>query len=308
MSMPAPMRARASVLVFTLAIAGCGTSPTPLRDVGPVDATERTEAARSLSFLLTHFGHPAGPFADGTVMGVDLDERVSAGDAEAGDCRDRHPDRRSPLGVDGVDNQVFAAILPYARERGGVITSDPQRASDEPILSGARLHVVRVGELDDLRDDPDVRVEILVVERPGCGGATCPLGEVTEGEVFVERARPIADVRGTIVDGRLRFSFASYLVDSEAIGTPIHDARVDVAIDEHGLEGAIGGGLDVDELVAWSTRFMECIDGSCYEQSRELHRTFSDLSPSPLDPAICDRISVGLEVEATRVFVPFGER
>jgi len=36
-----------------------------------------------------------------------------------------------------------------------------------------------------------------------------------------------------------------------------------------------------------------------------LYRRFSDLSPSPGDPSICDRISAGIELEAVRVFVPW---
>lgn len=295
---------RSTWIVLALVVAGCETTPTPLRDVGPVDATDRREAARSMSFLLTHFEHPIGPADDGTVIGLDLDDRVSPGDAAATDCRDRHPDRRSPLGVEGVDSQVAAAVLPYVLEIG-VLTEDPATVFDEPIASGLRLHVVRVGELDDLVDDPDVRVEVLAVERPGCGGATCPLGALEEGEVFVDRGMRIADVRGAIVGGRLRFSLASYLVDSVTIGTPMHDVRVDVALGEHGLTGVMAGGLDVGELVGWSTRFMTFVDPSGYDMYYELYWRFSDLSPSTADASICDRLSVAFEVEAVRVFVPY---
>ncbi len=296
------MRPQASVLVFTLALAGCGTSPTPLRDAGPVDATDRTEVARSMSFLLTHFEHTRTPSADGTVIGVDLDDRVSAGDAEAADCRDRHADRRSPLGVDGVDNQVLAGFFPYAIEHGWLRSGEPEATFDESIASGARLHVVRVGELEDLVDDPEVRVEILVVARPDCEVATCPLGELREGEVFVERAMPLADVRGAIVDGRLRFSLASYLVDDEA--TPLHDAILDLVIGERGLSGVIGGGLDIQEINDLNAR----ITPHPPPVESSLLWDFSDLAPSATDPSRCEQISMALELEAVRVFVPFGER
>jgi hypothetical protein len=161
--------------------------------------------------------------------------------------------------------------------------------------------VLRIGDLDDLVDDPDVRVELLVVRRLGCADV-CPLGEVHEGDLFVERETPLADVRGAITSGRLRFGLEWYLVYGPTIGPSLHDVIVDVAIDGHGLEGLIGGGVDIDQLISWA---LPPPIGGYSDAKYEFLRRFSDLSPSPRDPSICDHISAGLELEAVRVFVPF---
>lgn len=299
------MSSRVASISIACLLAGCETPPTPLRDVGPIDATDRREVPRSMSFLLTHFEHATGPAQDGTVNGLDLDDRVTIGDPETRDCRDRHADRRSPRGEDGVDNQVVADVLPYVLAMGGELTGDPQTDYDAPIVSGERLHVVRVSDIDDPSDDPDVRVEVLAVERPGCGGEACPLGEVAVDEVFLDRGMSLADVRGTITDGHVRFSLASYFVEGPSVPTPLHDVVVDLEIDaQGGANGALGGGLDIEEMVSHAAALMPIIDPSGYDAYYERLRQFSDLSPSASDPTICDRVSMAFELEAVRVVVP----
>jgi len=64
--------------------------------------------------------------------------------------------------------------------------------------------------------------------------------------------------------------------------------------------------MDIAEQVALARSIMSPpIDPSGDDGLWTLYRGFSDLSPSPSDPSICDRISAGLELEAVRVFVPW---
>ncbi len=300
---------RAAALSTVLALSACEAGTMARVDTGPPDATSLREPRRSATYLLVHFGHGRGPEGDGTVAGLDLDGRESAGDLDTTDCRDRHADRRSPSAVEGVDNQLVAEVVPFILENGAVPEDfSPETGFDARIFSGERLHALRVGELDDLVDDPDVRVEILVVERLGCGGALCPLGEVSERDVFVDRAMPVANGRGAIRGGRLRFTIPSYPLDGPTLTTALHDVVLDVAIDEHHLDGVIAGGIDIAEQVALARSIMSLpIDPSGDDGLWTLYRRFSDLSPSPSDPSICDRISAGLELEAVRVFVPMRE-
>ncbi len=114
----------------------------------------------------------------------------------------------------------------------------------------------------------------------------------------------IADVRGVIIEGHLRFSLASYFVAGPVISTPLHDVVLDVAIDEHGVSGVMGGGVDIEELVAFSSSIMPVIDPTLVEGQYAHLRGFSDLSPRAADPSICDRISMAFELEAVRITLP----
>ncbi len=106
-------------------------------DVSPTrDTDEPRELERSATFLITHLELQRGPDQGGDVIGLDLDGRVSGGDTAASDCRDRHPDRRSPLGLSGVDNQLVVGVVPMILEFAPSL--DLERGLDEPIVLGDR--------------------------------------------------------------------------------------------------------------------------------------------------------------------------
>jgi len=272
-----------------------------LYDASVADADEPRELPRSATFLITHLELARGPEEDGAVEGIDLDARASLGDAMAADCRDRHPDRQSPLGVPGVDNQLVVGLVPLILE---FATLDLEHGFDAPIASGERLHAIRVTELDDLTSDADVQVEILVVERLRCFGGVCPPGEIPVGDLFVDRRMPIVrDLPGAIVEGRLRFELPTFAA-AGPIGILLREVVVEVAIDEHGLEGVIAGGYAIEDVITFADSGALSIEPPDYTMLRMMLQGFSDLSPSPGDASVCDSISAAMSVDAVRVFVP----
>jgi len=271
-----------------------------LHDASVADADEPREVPRSATFLITHLELARGPDEAGAVVGVDLDARVSPGDAMATDCRDRHADRRSPLGTEGVDNQLVVTLVPLILE---FTELDLANGFDAPIESGERLHAIRVTELDDLANDPDVEVEVLVVERLRCFGGVCPPGEIVVGDLFVDRRMPIvSDLPGAIVEGRLRFELPTFAA-AGPIGILLREVVVEVAVDEAGLEGVIAGAYAIEDVITFAVSFSS-IKPPDYTMLRMRLQGFSDLSASPSDASLCDALSSAMTVEAVRVFVP----
>lgn len=287
-------------LAAVLAACGCDPPATMAPDASAPDADEPRELPRSATFLITHLELARGPDADEAVAGLDLDARVSPGDAMAADCRDRHADRRSPLGARGVDNQLVAGVVPRVLEFAEV---DLEHGYDAPIESGERLHAIRVTELDDLASDPDVQVEILVVERLRCFGGVCPPGEIREGDLFVDRRMPIAqELPGAIVEGRLRFELPSFLA-SGPIPVALGDAVIEVAIDEHGLAGVIAGAYAIEDVLRFADASMT-IKPPDHTMLIAFFESVSDLSPREGDSSVCEAISSAMTMTAVRVFVP----
>lgn len=295
-------------VISALGLTACEVSGAVAPDAGTRDATvvdtnEPRELPRSASFLITHLELQRGPDQGGEVIGLDLDGRVSAGDAMASDCRDRHPDRESPLGATGVDNQLVVGLVPMLLEL--VPDIDWENDLDQTIDSGESLHAIRVTELDDVANDPDVRVEVLVVARPGCTDAMCPPGEIHAGDVFVDRGTPIAsDLAGAVVDGHLRFTMPRFAWISPTIPFDLADGVIDVAVDDDGLEGVIAGAYAIQTLLDLADQLMPSIMPPDHTMLRMHFQTFSDLLPSPEDASVCDAISTGMSVEATRIVVP----
>lgn len=288
--------------VLAGALLGCaseGSVVAPADGHVAPDTDEPRELERSASFLVTHLELQRGPDQGGRVVGLDLDARSSAGDEAAGDCRDRHPDRTSPTGLTGVDNQMVVGLLPLLLE----LNPDIEVVLDGPILAGVRLHAVRVTELDDTRNDPSVRVEVLRVERDGCLESPCALGDVQVGDAFVDRGMPIAsDLEGSIHEGRLRFAVPRYAFLEGPILFDLADVVVDVAMDDERLDGVIAGAQTIDRIFEIADTIMT-IKPPDHTMQRMLLETYSDLSPSTDDPSVCEAISFGMTVGATRIFV-----
>ncbi len=283
-----------------LGCASQGVAPIPSdAHVGP-DTDEPRELARSATFLVTHLELQRGPDQGGRVVGLDLDGQISSGDPAARDCRDRHADRTSPTGLEGVDNQMVVGLVPLFLELDPSLELD----LDAPIQSGTRLHAVRVTELDDTTNDPSVRVEVMLVERAGCDASPCPLGEVQVGDAFVDRGMSIAsDLAGSIEEGRLRFAMPRYAFLEGAIWFDLSDVVVEVTMDDEGLEGAMAGAQMIERIFEIADAIMTSIKPPDHTMQRMMLRQHSDLSPSADDPSVCDAISFGLSLEATRVFV-----
>lgn len=304
------MRGYVVIAVISALLSGCacevGGAIAPDSDIPDAqasDTNEPREVPRSASFLITHLEVQRGPDQGGEVIGLDLDGRVSAGDAMASDCRDRHADRESPLGVTGVDNQLVVALVPMLLEFTPSL--DLEQGLDAPIVLGERLHAIRVTELDALDDDPEVRVEVLTVERPGCFGGVCAPGEIHAGDTFVDRRMSLArDVPGAIVEGRLRFALPRFVWVSETLWLDLTDVIVEVAVGEDDLVGVIAGAFTIDAIFDIADTLMPTIMPPDHSMQRALFERSTDLSPSSSDPSVCGAFSSAMTVEATRVFVP----
>ncbi len=129
----------------------------------------------------------------GIAPGWNLDGKVSD---EKDDASCGKPDFKSPAGVDGIDNQ-FAVLVPIIEKTGIAAFESLLQASVE---SGGVLLMVELEGIDDLRNDPEVKVTI----RAGQG---VPLlgtdGKVLTGQTFhVNKRDPATPCgKGALKDG-----------------------------------------------------------------------------------------------------------
>lgn len=89
----------------------------------------------------------------GHAPGFNLDGKVSGTDDES-TCK--HADFTSPEGLEGVDNQ-FATLVPLIEATG---ISAVERLLQSSIENGGILLLVELTGLDDLKNDPEVHVQV----------------------------------------------------------------------------------------------------------------------------------------------------
>jgi hypothetical protein len=290
-----------AMLLASSAASACDAATTAMPDAYAPDTDEPREVPRSAAFLITHVEIQRVTNVEEPVIGIDLDDRVTTGDDMAADCRERHADRVSPSGVVGVDNQLAVSVMPLIGDFFGDF--DPEQDFDEPIESGEQLYAIRVSELDDLVNDPDVVVAVQHVVTPGCDEPPCPPGEVAPRAVFhASREVPIAsDLRGAIVEGHLRFELPMLPLGGR-VPLLLEDLVVDVSVGEDALAGTMAG-----EYPFWA--LMQLTDSILPPPITPMdptpfQRRVADLHPSERDASLCDGVSSALTIEATRILLP----
>jgi hypothetical protein len=238
--------------------------------------------------------------------GIDLDGTDSDG-VGTSSCVERNPDFGSLYEPTehGIDNAIGALLSP------SLVPLTAGATISDLIKRGRVALAIRVSGIDSYDDDDTVEVELGTTHVPGCDLAepsTCvPVIDGTtlasgQPVVFVALGAPVSM---TIVAGRLVGTLGTMNLPAallRATGEPaelpvtVNDARIDTAISEDALDGALGGGLIVSDML--SRAFDPTVDPAV---GRMVLETAADLDPSPSDPLICGALSIGVQLSAVRV-------
>jgi hypothetical protein len=245
----------------------------------------------------TSVKHPPMPVGQGkTSVGFDLD----GGDRNS-HCE--HEEFASPSGQTGIDNQL-ARLMACVR---GVRKEDNRRnqVNDELVRSGTGITLIRVSGVDDMQNDPEVKVPFYKsADRFIKDGAGEPLPDATmradkEAVIFQ------ASTTGKIVDGVLMTN----PVDVRLVENPgdyfMRGARFQITINPNGYaEGILAGYYDTDSF--WNSWKKQ---GG---QQRELgftcpalYEALNRLADGYKDPATghCKAISSVFHIKAVKSFV-----
>ncbi|MBM4267445.1 MAG: hypothetical protein FJ144_12675 [Deltaproteobacteria bacterium] len=188
----------------------------------PPDDCQNPEANQDPDFLTLE--------GSGRIQGFDLDGLASTNGAPvAGECR--HQDFTGPAGEPGVDYQLWRAIgCIRGFQRGGIV----QNVQDDAVINGEMTILLELSDIDDPRNDDEVRVQIFAsTDSPplGSDGKVLPYGSL---DVHEEARFHSETAVGRLVDGVLQAGPIDLLlrlniqiVDAEL---PLHDAWVRVEL------------------------------------------------------------------------------
>lgn len=237
------------------------------------------------------------------VPGFNLDDRTSTGDDEES-CRHEDYTAPPPDSITGVDNVLGPVLSSF--ETSFQINA----TAATTIAAGTFLMLVEVSEVESLENDDDVTVDFLFGVLPE--GTFAPeLGEdglLAQDQLFDIDSRsfdpegvPFAHFPGSqIVNGRVitggegGFTVSIPYSAEETISLNIHRSQNRFDISEGALgRGVIGGGLNVEELVAEMSPILpETITEAFL---RSILRSAADLEKVGAE---CTEVSVGLVFEA----------
>jgi len=233
--------------------------------------------------------------------GLDLDGIVSIGDGE-GSCERGSFDVTSPRGERGVDNTLVVTL--QGLFAGFIRDFDLDRALEDQLRSGERVVAIRVRELEDERDDANVRVDVLLVRPDDCASDVCAPGAIGLGRRWRERddSEIAFDLPARVTGGRLRtdafvWSLPFPIGDGATQEVAMRTVLIDADLRGDTLEnGALGGRLFVDDLVAFAELLMPGVG----ETARGIFEGDADLEPNATDPSRCAAMSAGLGFSAVR--------
>ncbi len=289
----------AVVLAFAGALGGCAADP---RRAPPPDAwIDRAPGPPEIfTYVISGYDLPTMEPAPGLPTvgpGFDLDGKTSVENGP-GTCEDTRADFVSIRREPGVDNQLFSlsGYLDFAF--GGHFAHSVSAFVEE-----RRVVAIRVRDVNDPLEDPEVSVDVVVVEPTSCADGRCTRGP-RPGDEWLE-VEPVANrIPAAIENERLRVA----LGDREIVFQPapiagmprssmsltLHDAILSAVVGPDQLdEATLGGSISVGQVVEAG----EQRNPGTAEIARALLQDFADLRPSPTDPAACEMISAGFWFE-----------
>lgn len=247
--------------------------------------------------VLSQVGLVAEAQEDGTVVGLNLDDRV---DDEPAPETCGKLDFTGPDGTLGVDNQL-SLFGPTLALFGG----DPAALIQGAINEGSLLILLEFEGLDSFENDSNVTVRLHFGEGPtdvGNDGVLVPgqSFDIKPGTVSVEMRN------ARIVDGHMDASpFETILpvaILDQRFNLPIFTGHlsIDFDADTGEVDGVLGGAVPVETLI---TDLVSEIPGagSVIPLATRALRGFADLEPN--ENGSCTRLSTAMTVHGVTAFV-----
>ncbi|MCA9576399.1 MAG: hypothetical protein KC668_13230 [Myxococcales bacterium] len=246
--------------------------------------------------LISEMRMVLGPEPDGSLRGIDLDDRVD--DTPSPETCGK-VDGTAPDGTPGVDNQFSILGAAVVSQLGGNADALIQTS----INDGRLLVLLELTNVDDLENDDDVTVRIHIGSGPVDVGTD---GRPEPGQSFdISAMSQDIEVRNVqIVDGRIDIRPFDINVNVDILQAMFQltllDARIvlDLHEDESG-SGVLGAAVDrfmVRDIVANDEVLMPTLGAV-----EILLRGLGDLAPN--DIGGCDRISVGIDIDVVPAFI-----
>lgn len=275
-------------------LVGCGAGSGP--DAGS-DACPEGEVVDYVIASYTVPSAPTGHMLD-VAPGFDLDGQISTG-TETDDCTDYNPDFVSPVtAARGIDNQLTGALYALAQGFSPTFDLDPQL--DAEIASGRNVLAIRLHGVSDLRDDPDVCLELVRVRDRECGGDFCAVADLAAVDAWTARSTTLGSGVGSIRDGVLDArldAFPLAFTDTVFAEILVRDVRLRCEVTTDSLSRCeLGGVLLVEDVLAFAAS--ESSEPGFVDILRGIVVDAADLLPSAADRQICDGLSAGLEITA----------
>jgi hypothetical protein len=279
-----------------LALAACATDPPVLECPECEPPSEPLRSIAGSTWLVRDVSFPramdhAAPGFD--LDGIDSTDRSLPHDTCEQIARDYAPTLDAP--ITGVDN-IGQGLIQYGEDLG---ESTFDGELDEAIAMGRLRWAIRVG---DLVEDPEagVLIELLLID-PAETIALDADGKPAAGQTLHAHVVAGADAR---VSGSVAWGEASTIatLESSLFLLPFEDFRlggigVD-AIASTRLRAQIGGSFSVDALAQTLVDVSPMLTDDDVEASRTVFREVADLDPRADSPTTCQRVSVGLELDA----------
>ena len=260
-------------------------------DTGPVTALPGCEDGDCF-FVVDALNIPAPDPSDGTVIGANLDDEVTAA-GDPGGCG--VDDFEHPDGTAGIDN-ALARILPIIE---GMLDEPIGDQLSAQISEGSLLITVALQGVDSANDTDVVGILYPDGAIPADGDPVLEDGTLAPGQTIDIDSEAI-NIPGSIVDGRFMASLPNFPVeiplDADApLVLNVSQALFSGDITVNGMEnGEIAGSLSIEELAAAIGAADVGIDE---EGALGILGGFGDLEPNP-EGTICARISLGLGFNA----------
>lgn len=237
--------------------------------------------------------------------GLDLDGNDGRGRAPAGICR--HDNFTSPDGRTGIDNQLFriqGCASGYRGKRGQI----PLYANEQR-RNGTRQTLIRIGGIDNERNDDSVDVTLLY--------STDPMPKSADGKTFLadytyrlakaaEFTHYFQTVHGRIVDGVLITDPVAEMTPLDFAGNKtFHQAQLRLEFGADGtLKGLLGGYLDWRRVLASSSS-----SDTEYNHGLQVpawYNAFKRYADGLKDPVTgqCNGISAAYEIEGVPAYLP----
>lgn len=254
-------------------------------------------APPNYAFVMTEVSLIAAAEEDGSVRGLNLDDRV---DDEPAQETCNKLDFTAPDGTPGIDNQLslFGPIL-------GLFGGDPEALVQGAINEGSLLVLVEFEGLDSFENDRDVTVRVHFGEGPTDVGND---GRLVPGQSFdIKPGTMSVEVRGVrLVDGHMDVrGFETVLpvsVLDQRFDLPIFSGQLSLDFDaENGeINGMLGGGLPTRTLIEDLILMIPGGEDVATIATLALTR-MADLGAN--DEGGCDLVSTALTVHGVTAFV-----
>lgn len=254
-----------------------------------------SDRCESYFFVLNELVVAEPDFATNTAPGFNLDGRVS-GHSDPSGCN--FPDYQSRSGAPGVDNQLGEVIASLDDS----IKVD--ELLDDAIVDGKVLVLVEVEDLDDLKNDNNVTLNVYL------GDANDMLMTDDSGRLAAGQSLRIADsslegrvartsAQGTLTNGRIEAGPIDLTLDLPFDGKTVHlaigQAQMAFNLAQTSISsGVIGGSLDVDATI----QTVKDVAPDYGDLADRVVRRLADLNADA--DGVCHSISVGLEFAGTQ--------